>query len=119
MLAHLRRGETFAQLADGFGVGTATAWRYVRETVRLLSARAPKLRCAMGAANRARHAFVVIDGTLIPIDTAQRNLKTGPVGANRIAIADYPTHDHATAVGVPCQIAGTTALAWSLTQRGQ
>jgi hypothetical protein len=28
VLAHLRKGETFAELADGFGVGTATAWRY-------------------------------------------------------------------------------------------
>src|SRR4029077_7431355 len=31
-------------------------------------ARAPKLRGALAAANKARHAFVVIDGTLIPID---------------------------------------------------
>lgn len=42
VLAHLRKGETFAALAAGFGVGTARAWRYVRETVRLLAARAPK-----------------------------------------------------------------------------
>lgn len=28
-LAHLRKNETFAQLAAGFGVSTATAWRYV------------------------------------------------------------------------------------------
>jgi DDE superfamily endonuclease len=68
VLAHLRKGETFAELADGFGVGTATAWRYVRETVRLLAARAPKLRSALAAASKARHAFVVIDGTLIPVD---------------------------------------------------
>ena len=29
VLAYLRKGETFAELAAGFGVGTATAWRYV------------------------------------------------------------------------------------------
>ena len=29
VLAYLRKGETFAGLAAGFGVGTATAWRYV------------------------------------------------------------------------------------------
>ena len=48
VLAHLRKGETLAELAAGFGVGTATAWRYVTETVRLLAARAPRLarRCA-------------------------------------------------------------------------
>jgi hypothetical protein len=33
VLAYLRKGETFADLAAGFGVGTATAWRYVTETV--------------------------------------------------------------------------------------
>jgi hypothetical protein len=68
ILAHLRKGETFAGLAAGFGVGTATAWRYVRETVALLAARAPKLPAALAAAKKAGHAFVVIDGTLIPID---------------------------------------------------
>ena len=44
VLAYLRKGETFAELAAGFGVGTATAWRYVTETVALLAARSPKLR---------------------------------------------------------------------------
>jgi hypothetical protein len=33
VLAYLRKGETFADLAAGFGIGTATAWRYVSETV--------------------------------------------------------------------------------------
>ena len=68
MLAYLRKGETFAELAAGFGVGTATAWRYVTETVALLAARAPKLRRALRGASKAGHAYVVIDGTLIPID---------------------------------------------------
>src|SRR6266576_7295300 len=39
VLAYLRKGETFAELAAGFGIGTATAWRYVSETVALLAAR--------------------------------------------------------------------------------
>src|SRR5215813_8295359 len=39
VLAYLRKGETFADLAAGFGVGTATAWRYVTGTVALLAAR--------------------------------------------------------------------------------
>ena len=30
VLAYLRKGETFAELAAGFGVGTATAWRYAQ-----------------------------------------------------------------------------------------
>jgi hypothetical protein len=39
VLAYPRKGETFAELAAGFGIGTATAWRYVTETVALLAAR--------------------------------------------------------------------------------
>jgi len=68
VLAYLRKGETFADLAAGFEVSTATAWRYADETVRLLASRAPGLRGALRAAGMARHAFVVIDGTLIPVD---------------------------------------------------
>jgi hypothetical protein len=68
VLAHLRKGETFAELAAGFGISTVTAWRYVTETVRLLAARAPALGTAVRAAKKARHAFVVIDGTLIAVD---------------------------------------------------
>ena len=68
VLAYLRKGETFADLAAGFGVGTTTAWRYVEETAELLAARAPKLRTAVRDAVRAGYAYVVLDGTLIPVD---------------------------------------------------
>ena len=68
VLAYLRKGETFAELAAGFGIGRATAWRYVNETVELLAARAPKLREAVGGAKKAGHAYVIVDGTLIAID---------------------------------------------------
>ena len=67
-LAYLRKGETFAKLAAGFGVSTATPSRYVNETVDLLVRRAPGLRPAVRAARRAGHAHLVLDGTLIPID---------------------------------------------------
>jgi Helix-turn-helix of DDE superfamily endonuclease len=53
VLAYLRKGETFAELAAGFGIGTATAWRYVTETVALLAALAPKLRQALRDATKA------------------------------------------------------------------
>ena len=68
VLVYLRKGETFDEIAAGFEVGTATAWRYVNETVALLAARAPKLRKAVREAEKAVHAYVVVDGTLIPID---------------------------------------------------
>jgi hypothetical protein len=34
VLVHLRKGATFAQVAAGFGIGTATAWRHVKESRR-------------------------------------------------------------------------------------
>ena len=68
VLVYLRKGETFAEIAAGFEVGTATAWRYVNETVELLAARAPKLGKATRDARKAGHAYVVLDGTLIHID---------------------------------------------------
>ena len=68
VLAYLRKGETFAELVAGFGVGRTTAWRYVEEVTALLAARAPKLRQAVRDARKAGHAYVILDGTLIPID---------------------------------------------------
>jgi DDE superfamily endonuclease len=52
VLAYLRKGETFGELAAGFGVGTATAWRYVDEVVGLLAARA---QAARGCPRREEH----------------------------------------------------------------
>ena len=40
----------------------------MNETVELLAARAPKLRKAVRDAKKAGYAYVVLDGTLIPID---------------------------------------------------
>src|SRR5262249_56168248 len=70
VLVYLRKGETFADLAAGFGVGTATAWRYVTETVGLLAARSPKLHKALPHAHKPRHPSVVIAATLTPIHPA-------------------------------------------------
>ena len=39
VLAYLRKGETFAELAAGFGVGVTTAWRYVNLRREALSVR--------------------------------------------------------------------------------
>jgi hypothetical protein len=68
VLVYLKKGETYEQVAAGFGVGTTTAWRYAEETVDLLAARAPGLRKAARDAKRAGYAYVVVDGTLIAID---------------------------------------------------
>jgi hypothetical protein len=65
-LALLCNGDPFTRLAAGFGVGTATAWRYVREAVTLLTAAADDLTAAMPRVRRL--AYAILDGTLISID---------------------------------------------------
>ncbi|AQY20596.1 hypothetical protein T261_08135 [Streptomyces lydicus] len=65
-LAHLRNGHPYAHLAAGFGVGTTTVWRYVTEAVDVFAALAPSLADAARAASLK--AFVLLDGTLLPID---------------------------------------------------
>ncbi|MEX3099814.1 IS5 family transposase [Streptomyces sp. ST1015] len=65
-LAHLRNGQPYAQLAAGFGIGTTTAYRYITEAVELLAALAPTLAEALRTASRK--AYLILDGTLLPID---------------------------------------------------
>ena len=55
VIAHLRKGETYAELGCGFGVGTTTVFRYVREAIEVLAALAPSLREAV-ASQRARRS---------------------------------------------------------------
>jgi hypothetical protein len=66
VLAYLRLGHTYAQLAAGFQVGVSTVYRYIAETVELLAVRAPDLATAVTAASPK--PFVILDGTLLPID---------------------------------------------------
>ena len=66
VLAHLRKGETYTDLAVGFAVGTTTVFRYIREALDVLAAMAPTLQEAMAVA--VGKAFVIIDGTLLRID---------------------------------------------------
>ncbi|MGG2463832.1 transposase family protein [Streptomyces sp. RGM 3693] len=65
-LAHLRCGDTYAQLAAGFRISIATVYRYIRETLDVLADSAPSLAKAMTSARTK--AFVILDGTLLPID---------------------------------------------------
>ncbi|GAB3474295.1 hypothetical protein GCM10027521_02490 [Amycolatopsis cihanbeyliensis] len=66
VVAHLRKNDTYAELACGFGVGTSTVYRYIREGLDLLAAKAPTLEQAIEVAKRK--AFVILDGTLLRID---------------------------------------------------
>jgi hypothetical protein len=65
-LAHLRKSETYSDLACGFGVGTSTVYRYLHEAIDLLAAMAPTLDQAIEVARGK--AFVILDGTLLRID---------------------------------------------------
>ncbi|MFI6951555.1 transposase family protein [Streptomyces sp. NPDC050422] len=65
-LAHLRCGDTYAQLAAGFGIGIATVFRHIREAIEVLAALAPSLAEVMRTVSRP--AFVILGGTLLPID---------------------------------------------------
>lgn len=66
VVAYLRKGETYNDLACGFQVGTSTVYRYVREAITLLAAMAPTLDQAIEVAQQK--AFVILDGTLLRID---------------------------------------------------
>lgn len=55
-----------AQLAAGFGIGIATVFRYIREAVEVLAALSQSLAEAME--HIREKAFVILDGTLLPID---------------------------------------------------
>ncbi len=66
MVAHLRKGEAYRDLAEGFGIGTSAVHRYLREGLELLAAMAPTLDEAIAVARRK--AFVILDGTLLRID---------------------------------------------------
>ncbi|MDV6014761.1 transposase family protein [Haloechinothrix sp. LS1_15] len=66
VLPHLRNGDSDASLAAGFGVGVATAYRYVVEADAVLAAFGPELSDAVRAARGK--AFVLLDGTLNAIE---------------------------------------------------
>ncbi|MFB9802187.1 transposase family protein, partial [Streptomonospora salina] len=68
VLVHLRKGETFAEVGAGFGVGATTAWRYVRETTRLLADQAPSLEQGLRRVRSNGWEYVILDGTLIACD---------------------------------------------------
>ncbi|MFJ3786192.1 transposase family protein [Streptomyces sp. NPDC090093] len=65
-LVHLRKNETFSQIGAGFGISQATAWRYVDETLDVLAGWAPGLHEALTGPDEGD--YVIVDGTLIPID---------------------------------------------------
>jgi hypothetical protein len=104
VLAYLRKGETFAELAAGFRVETSTAWRYVAEVVALVAARPSRLRRAVRDAGKADYAYMVVDGTLIPIDrvAADRPFYSGKHKRHGMNLQVIASPDGSLPVGLRC-----------------
>lgn len=68
ILAWMRDGGDIERLGAGFGMSRATAYRRHREALDVLAARAPSLDEVLGQAVRDGVPFLLLDGTLVPID---------------------------------------------------
>lgn len=110
VLAHLRRGETFAALGAGFAVGAATAWRYVREAVELLAGLAAPLPVLLA---RLAVPFLVLDGTLVATNRIPHRIfysgKHRRHGVNIQALVDPAGRPVWTSPGLPGRAHDLTA----------
>src|SRR5512135_1813867 len=78
VLAYLRCEDIYAQLAAGFGVGIATVYRYIRETLDVLGTLAPSLQ---HDGHLRRQGVRDLDGTLLPTED---EVRAGPdIGGGR------------------------------------
>ncbi|WP_240496487.1 transposase family protein [Streptomyces torulosus] len=65
VLAVLRHDQRLADMAGANGVGESTVRRWVKEVVKLLAARSPRLDRALKKIARSGGVVVLLDGTLI------------------------------------------------------
>jgi hypothetical protein len=68
VLVYPRKGEPFAQVGAGFGISTATCWRVCQRNRRAARCAVAQAPGGVAEGQREKIAYVIIDGTLIPID---------------------------------------------------
>ncbi|KEZ34811.1 transposase, partial [Frankia sp. CeD] len=65
VLVHLRKGERYEQLAEGFQVSVGTVHNYIREAVRLLATHGRTLLAAVWIFAWTQSNFLILDGTVV------------------------------------------------------
>ncbi|WP_238429305.1 transposase family protein [Frankia nepalensis] len=83
VLAHLRNGDTYTRLAEGFGIGVATVCRYVHEAVDLLARRGRTLLAAVWTFAWTWSNFLILDGTLVRTNRIRAHNKPYYSGKHR------------------------------------
>jgi len=68
VLVWFRKGEDKSLLGAGFEVSRATAYRYVAEGIKVLTAEAPDLHAALRRVADDGWSYVILDGKLFPTD---------------------------------------------------
>jgi DDE superfamily endonuclease len=107
-LAHLRCGDTYAQLAAGFGIGIATVYRYIREYACCVIARA-------GAASWGRVPDSLPEAGAGAGPSLMRSLAVVTFGGPRAGDIVGPRRwERSTRPYRPGMPAGAAAICWSL-----
>lgn len=111
----VRCGHTYAQLAAGFGVGTATAYRYVAEAIEISAAHAPDQAAAVR--DGSQHPGPVEDICGPPGGQIVGILKTAFSGRPLLG-RTRPPADRVHGAGSPaCELRAQKVLLVSLTRR--
>ncbi len=102
MLAHLRNGDTYQQLAAGCGVGVATVYRYIREAVDLLAAQAPSLTAALWALTWTFNIYAILAARARSRLGGRRRKPSTPSARRRSPKSSYHDKTNSPPSTAPC-----------------